>query len=41
VVPGRCFEMDERYFRIGFGADADEIRSGLENLSSAIADLQI
>lgn len=40
VVPGRCFEMDERHFRIGFGADADEIRSGLENLGSALEDLR-
>ena len=39
VVPGRCFEMEERYFRIGFGADADEIQTGLENLTSALADL--
>jgi aspartate/methionine/tyrosine aminotransferase len=39
VVPGRCFEMDERFFRIGFGADADEIASGLNNLNQALADL--
>ncbi len=39
VVPGRCFEMDERFFRIGFGADADEIRAGLANLNQALADL--
>lgn len=39
VVPGRCFEMDERFFRIGFGADAEEIRAGLENLNRALADL--
>jgi aspartate/methionine/tyrosine aminotransferase len=39
VVPGRCFEMDERFFRIGFGADAQEIRTGLENLDRALEDL--
>ena len=39
VVPGRCFEMDERFFRIGFGADADEIRTGLANLNQALAEL--
>jgi len=39
VVPGRCFEMDERFFRIGFGADAPEIRSGLHKLSRAVQDL--
>jgi aspartate/methionine/tyrosine aminotransferase len=40
VVPGRCFEMEDRYFRIGFGADSDEIQTGLENLSAALTDLQ-
>jgi len=39
VVPGRCFEMDERFFRIGFGADADEIGAGLAHLKQALADL--
>jgi aspartate/methionine/tyrosine aminotransferase len=39
VVPGRCFEMDERHFRIGFGADSKEIRSGLANLNSALNEL--
>jgi aspartate/methionine/tyrosine aminotransferase len=39
VVPGRCFEMDERFFRVGFGADAEEIRAGLANLDRALADL--
>ena len=39
LVPGRCFEMDERFFRIGFGADADEIGRGLANFSRALVDL--
>jgi aspartate/methionine/tyrosine aminotransferase len=39
VVPGCCFEMDERYFRIGFGADADEIEKGLANLNKALNEL--
>jgi len=39
VVPGRCFEMDKRFFRIGFGSDANEIRTGLANLNRALADL--
>jgi aspartate/methionine/tyrosine aminotransferase len=38
VVPGRCFEMDSRHFRIGFGADAAEIRTGLSNLDKALND---
>lgn len=39
VVPGRCFEMDSRHFRIGFGADAEEIQTGLSNLDKALNDL--
>jgi aspartate/methionine/tyrosine aminotransferase len=39
VVPGRCFEMDSRHFRIGFGADAEEIQTGLSNLDRALSDL--
>ena len=39
VVPGRCFEMDERHFRIGFGADPGEIEQGLSNLNKALNEL--
>lgn len=39
VVPGRCFEMDERHFRIGFGSDPGEIEKGLANLYSALEEL--
>jgi aspartate/methionine/tyrosine aminotransferase len=39
VVPGRCFEMDKRYFRIGFGADAEQIEIGLSNLDKALNEL--
>ena len=39
VVPGRCFEMDKRHFRIGFGADPEEIEKGLSNLNKALNDL--
>ncbi len=38
VLPGRCFEMDERHFRIGFGADRDEIETGLRNVNKALSD---
>jgi len=31
--------MDQRFFRIGFGADGDEIRMDLANLNRALADL--
>jgi aspartate/methionine/tyrosine aminotransferase len=36
VLPGRCFEMDNRHFRIGFGAEPDEIETGLANVSNAL-----
>ena len=39
VVPGRCFEMDERHFRIGFGANPGEIKRGLANLNNALTEL--
>ena len=39
VVPGRCFEMDERHFRIGFGAGPEEIEKGLSHLNRALDEL--
>ena len=39
VIPGRCFEVDNRYFRLGFGATHDEIEQGLQNIESAIQDV--
>lgn len=39
VVPGRCFEMDSRHFRIGFGADAEEIKTGLARVNEAMEDM--
>jgi len=41
VVPGHCFEMDERHFRIGFGADPEEIKKGLANLNKALDELSL
>jgi aspartate/methionine/tyrosine aminotransferase len=32
AVPGRCFGMDNRYFRLGFGSKYEEIVQGLANL---------
>jgi aspartate/methionine/tyrosine aminotransferase len=39
VLPGRCFEMDERHFRVGFGADGEEIETGLRNVNKALRNL--
>jgi len=39
AVPGRCFGMDNRYFRLGFGATQEEILCGLENLDRSVAEL--
>ena len=40
VIPGRCFETDNRYFRLGFGATYAEIEKGLQNLESALAEVK-
>jgi len=40
VIPGRCFEMDNRYFRLGFGSNPEEIQTGLKNLNKALNDLR-
>ena len=37
-IPGRCFEMDNRHFRLGFGANLDELKAGLSNLEKALKD---
>jgi aspartate/methionine/tyrosine aminotransferase len=39
TIPGRCFELDNRYFRLGFGATEAEIQKGLANFDRALADL--
>ncbi|MFC1573971.1 aminotransferase class I/II-fold pyridoxal phosphate-dependent enzyme [Candidatus Latescibacterota bacterium] len=39
IIPGRCFEVDNRYFRLGYGSGYDEIKIGLNNLKSAIDEI--
>jgi aspartate/methionine/tyrosine aminotransferase len=39
TVPGYCFHMD-RYFRIGFGGDSEELKNGLEKLEAAFRELR-
>lgn len=39
VIPGRCFEVDNIHFRLGFGAEAEEIETGLANINKALSDL--
>ena len=36
VIPGRCFEMDNHYFRLGYGGTTDELKRGLENIGNAL-----
>jgi len=38
VVPGRCFEMNNRHFRIGFGGDEEKIKKGLDHLTKAMEE---
>jgi len=40
VIPGRCFELDNRYFRLGYGAKTEEIEQGLQNINTAINELR-
>ena len=40
VVPGRCFEMDNSHFRLGYGGTPEELKIGLKNLESAIEDVK-
>lgn len=38
VVPGRCFEMDNRYFRLGYGGATESLITGLKNVENAIKE---
>jgi aspartate/methionine/tyrosine aminotransferase len=40
IIPGRCFEMDNRHFRLGFGGTPEEIKIGLGNLLAAVEELK-
>ena len=40
IIPGRCFEIDNHYFRLGFGATNEEIVTGLANIEKAMNDLK-
>jgi aspartate/methionine/tyrosine aminotransferase len=39
TIPGRCFEMENNYFRLGFGSEPEEIQIGLKNLNDAIEEI--
>ena len=39
VGPGHWFDMDKRYFRIGFGwPTMEDLKTGLENISKALKE---
>jgi aspartate/methionine/tyrosine aminotransferase len=40
VIPGRCFEFDNHFFRIGFGGDPEHLRIGLDNIDQALRELR-
>jgi aspartate/methionine/tyrosine aminotransferase len=40
VIPGRCFEMDNRHFRLGFGGTSEELKIGLNNIEKAIDEVK-
>lgn len=39
VIPGSGFELPDTYFRIGFGTDPAELRTGLGQLTAALDEL--
>lgn len=39
VVPGSGFELSDTYFRIGFGSEPAELRTGLGQLIAALDEL--
>ncbi len=36
IIPGRCFDMDNRFFRLGFGGTSDELTEGLRRVGLAL-----
>ena len=36
IIPGRCFDMDNRFFRLGFGGTPDELTEGLRRVGLAL-----
>lgn len=40
VIPGCCFGMDNRYFRLGYGGTSEELENGLKNINKALRDIE-
>ncbi|MFC1553512.1 aminotransferase class I/II-fold pyridoxal phosphate-dependent enzyme, partial [candidate division KSB1 bacterium] len=40
VIPGRCFELDNSYFRLGYGGTTEELKAGLENFRNALDEVK-
>jgi aspartate/methionine/tyrosine aminotransferase len=36
VIPGRCFELDNHFFRLGYGGTAEELQEGLRRIGRAL-----
>ena len=41
TIPGKYFGLDNRFFRLGFGANSKEIAEGLQRFDKAIADIRM
>lgn len=41
VIPGRCFDMDNRFFRLGFGGTSDELAEGLRRVGLALDTMRV
>jgi aspartate/methionine/tyrosine aminotransferase len=40
VIPGRCFELDNQYFRLGYGGTTDELKIGLKHIMNTIREVE-
>jgi aspartate/methionine/tyrosine aminotransferase len=40
VIPGRCFEMDNHFFRLGYGGAADELAQGLAHVGLVLDEVR-
>jgi aspartate/methionine/tyrosine aminotransferase len=40
VIPGRCFELDNRFFRLGYGGRKEELQQGLQRIGTALDEVR-
>ena len=40
VIPGRCFELDNNCFRLGYGGTTGELKTGLKNIRRGLKEIK-